>query len=107
MSTVVETDVRCPTGSKSLLGKVLSVEGAPLSNLGGILVQLDCKECKRDFRRLHPANTVLRVLHLYTTAGEFKYTQIQFQDPDQEDKTIDLETQVKLFKMSTEFKRPQ
>lgn len=103
MSTERMTDIRCPTGSKSLLSRVVAIQGIPLEALGQFLLQHHCRECTRDFRKLHDADNVQRVLHLYTADGEFKYTQIQFKDGA--DKQIDLDTQIALFKLSTEFRK--
>lgn len=102
MSADKLTDIRCPTGSKSLLSRVTTLQGVPLKALGTFLLQHHCRECTRDFRRLHGADSVQRVLHNYTADGEFKYTIIQFKDGA--DKKVDPETQVKLFRLSTEFK---
>ena len=101
MSAVV-TDVRCPTGATSLMGRLVRGDGAAApQNLEGLLLQLHCRECSKDFRRLQPA--VLRVLHHYTLAGVFDSTQVVFRDGAEA--TIDLESQARIFKLSTEFKR--
>lgn len=101
MSTVT-TDIRCPTGSNSLLLRVLSEGRAPIQFVSSQLLQLYCKECTKDFRRINGSDRVLRVLHLFTTNGEFQATQIQFRDGDEQD--IDLDTQIKILKLSTQFK---
>lgn len=67
MSAVV-TDVRCPTGASSLMGRLVSTDGEmDPEGLEGLLLQLHCRECTKDFRRIQPL--VLRVLHLYTLLG--------------------------------------
>lgn len=99
MNTVT-IDLRCPTGSTSLMGRLVTGDNIP-EYIEGLFLQLHCRECTKDFRRL--SEGVLRVLHLYTTTGEFVETQIQFREGA--DKYIDLETQSNIFKLSTEFKR--
>lgn len=100
MSAVV-TDVRCPTGATSLMGRLVSTTESPPENIEGLLLQLHCRECTKDFRRLQEA--VLRVLHLYHLNGTFSHTQVVFRDGAE--KEINLDSQVKVFKLSTEFKR--
>lgn len=101
MSTVV-TDIRCPSGATSLLGKMVFTQGEPTKQ-DGVLLEFHCKECTKDFRRIRGKDTVLRVLHLYHTNAEFVSTKIQFRDGAEKD--IDLETQVEMFRLSTMFRR--
>ena len=101
MSTI-STDLRCPTGSTSLMGKLVKLNGTEPKFIEDMYLQLHCRECTKDFRRIR-GDDVLRVLHMYTTTGTFSHTLIQFRDGAE--KGIDLETQVKIFKLSTEFKR--
>lgn len=101
MSAVV-TDVRCPTGASSLMGRLVSTDGEmDPEGLEGLLLQLHCRECTKDFRRIQPL--VLRVLHLYTLTGVFDHTQVVFRDGAEA--VINLDTQVDIFKLSTSFKR--
>lgn len=99
----ITTDVRCPTGAQSLLSRIVSTDGKPLPDLGNFLLQTHCRECTKDFRRIHGTESVLRVLHHYTTSGEFVNTVIQFRDG--EDKEIDLSTQIEIFRLSVSFKK--
>lgn len=106
MSTEVTTDIRCPTGS-SLLMRLLNSgqDNIPLEFVGTQLMQLFCKDCTKEFRKIHGVDQIQRVLHVFTTAGEFKSTLIQFRDGA--DKEIDLPTQVALLKLNSQFHRPR
>lgn len=99
MNTVV-IDLRCPTGTTSLMGRLVTGDSTP-EFIEGLFLQLHCRECTKDFRRI--SDDVLRVLHMYTTTGDFKETQIQFREGA--DKHISPETQAQVFKLSSEFKK--
>ena len=99
----ITTEIRCPTGSNSLLLKVLSKGNAPLKARGTDLLELYCKECSRDFRRIEGLDPVQRVLHIMQTDGQFVHTEIQFKDGA--GKEIDLDTQVSILELSAKFKR--
>lgn len=96
----VTTDIRCPSGS-SLLTKVLNPMEVPLEFIDSNLLQLFCKDCSREFRRLLGDDKVQRVLHIFTSAGDFRHTTVQFRDGA--DKDISLEDQVKIFELNTRF----
>ena len=102
MSTVT-TDIRCPTGATSLMGKLVYPTGEVPEILGDVLLEYHCKECTKDFRRLQEPDVILRVLHLYHLNGDFHSTKIQFRDGAE--RGISLKTQVDIFKLSTEFRR--
>lgn len=99
MSTVI-TDVRCPVGANTLLMRVLSEGGEPI-RFEDQRMQLHCKECSRDFRKIR--DNIQRVLHIYSMDGEFLLTQIQFKDG--EDQTIDVETQLRIIRLNSRFTR--
>lgn len=64
MTTVLE--LRCPTGPKRLLSKLLVAGGQPRV-VPGNLVELSCDDCKRTLRRTDPR--VVRVLHRFDMTG--------------------------------------
>lgn len=103
--TIVRTEIRCPTGSNSLLLKVLSRGKPDLKARGEDLLELYCKECSRDFRRIGGLDPIQRVLHIMTTTGEFIQTEIQFKDGA--GKEIGLEAQADIIALSAQFKRGQ
>lgn len=103
--TIIRTEIRCPTGSNSLLLKVLSKGKPDLKARGTDLLELFCKECTKDFRRIEGLDPVQRVLHIMTTTGEFIQTEIQFKDGA--GKEIGLEAQADIIKLSAQFKRGQ
>ena len=103
--TIVRTEIRCPTGSNSLLLKVLSKGKPDLKARDTDLLELYCKECSRDLKRLTPeGGEVQRVLHIMKPDGDFVQTEIQFKG-ERDSKTIDFNTQVELFKLSRSFLR--
>lgn len=97
------TDIRCPLGT-SLLLRILSTDSKlPIEFVDSHLLQLHCKECSREFRRISGTDNVQRVLHVFTTSGDFKHTTIQFKDGA--DRDISLADQIALFDLSSRFVR--
>ena len=72
----VIVDVTCPYGA-ALLMRLLSAGESPVTTSDNKM-QLHCKSCSRDIKRILPQENVVRVLHIYDMNGNFIHTQIQF-----------------------------
>ena len=68
MSDTMEfLELRCPSGPRQLLGKVLRETGSvPVGESN--LLELSCRDCSRSVRREDPS--VVRVVHRYNILGE-------------------------------------
>ena len=99
MSDII-TDVRCPTGTTSLLGKLVFTDPdrAQSLDLEPLMLQLHCRSCTQDARRLYSDDSVVRVLHLFTLTGLFQHTVIQFKD--REDQEVSPESQRRIYELS-------
>lgn len=108
--TYISSDIRCPTGSKGLMAKLVhldtgrEIDTSLNQGLDTVLVELSCRDCTKDFRRI--IGDVLRVVHLYRVDGEFQFTKIQFRD-DKSDKKIDRQTQIDIYALASSFRRPK
>lgn len=66
-------EVRCPTGPRALLAKVLPGEKKYVDN--GQLLELACRDCAKLYRKNDPE--VARVLHRYNILGELINTMVE------------------------------
>jgi hypothetical protein len=70
---VATVDVKCPQPPNVLLGKMKLSGEKPRVNADNLL-ELDCKQCRKDLRREDPS--IARVLHEFDFAGRFIRTEV-------------------------------
>lgn len=78
--------------------KMLSENDHQLSFIPNQYLQLYCRECTRRFRKVQGLSEVSRVLHMYTTSGEFISSTVQFSNGNDVD--IPLSKQEDILKLS-------
>ena len=93
MSTAITLDLRCPTGSRSLLSRIVVDKDAPQPP-PSVMIQLHCKECSRDFKRLPDGVSIQRVLHHFSIDGVFQSTVIQLRDGSSKSLSLDAHVSV-------------
>lgn len=99
--SLIQTDIRCPLGSRSLLMRLLSEEDPPVK-VGEQALQLHCRDCSRELRQNLP--DLQRVLHVYDTGGGFLFTGLQFKDGGET--RISIDEQAKIAGLITSFYPP-
>lgn len=101
-SNRAEIDIRCPSGS-SLLLRVLSTGEAPVEFIDSHHLQLFCKECTRDSKKIDGVQNIQRILHIFTTQGEFLRSEVQFKDGGS--RSISPQAQAKIMELASQFRR--
>lgn len=98
-------DARCPTGTKGLLGKLVVPKGRDLKSVQDFSIELHCRDCTKDFRKILGIDSILRVVHRYSILGHFEVTQIHFRATN-DVKTVSIDTQVEIIALAQSFKPP-
>lgn len=68
MKAEEKVELRCPTGPRALLGKMVQNGEQKQYVDSGQLLELNCRDCARDMRADEP--DVARVLHRYNVIGK-------------------------------------